>query len=337
MNENGVNRAMPERDEISATVSATVADYSPTQAATVVRGVQVLRPAAVALQRRVAGLVVALPLLATGFAVYQAFAHGVGPVELGLLAGMYVACIIGTTVGFHRLFAHRAFEAHPAVRVVLAMVGSMAAQGPLVYWVASHRRHHTYSDQPGDPHSPNLHGGGLKGLLHGLWHAHLGWMFSREQTDWVHFARDVMQDRRLFRIHQTYFLWVGLGLAIPAALGGLLSGSWLGAANGLLWGGLVRMCLVNHAAWCVGSVCHVFGSRPFRTRDRSANNYPVAILTFGEGLQNNHHAFQNSAAHGLRWWEPDLSMAVIRLLQLCGLVWNVKTPTPEAIRHARNT
>jgi stearoyl-CoA desaturase (delta-9 desaturase) len=288
------------------------------------------------LQQRVAAAVVVLPFLAVMFAGWQVHAGGVGPVEWGLLAGMYVACILATTVGFHRLFTHRAFKAHPTVRVVLAAVGSMAAQGPLLYWVASHRRHHAYSDQPGDAHSPNLHGGGLKGMLHGLWHAHIGWMFSEEQSDWAHFARDVMQDRLLFSFHQTYFSWVALGLLVPAALGGLLTGSWLGAANGLLWGGLVRMFLVNHASWCVGSVCHVWGWRPFRTHDKSANNYPVAFFTFGEGLQNNHHAFQNSAAHALAWWQPDFSMTVIRALQGLGLVWDVKVPTPEAIRAARN-
>jgi stearoyl-CoA desaturase (delta-9 desaturase) len=317
-------------------VDGTEAAYSPTPAVHAPRGVRRLSPAAVRLQRRFAAAVVVLPFLAVLFAAYEVFAWGVGPVEWGLLAGMYVLCILGTTVGFHRHFTHRAFKARRPLRAILAVVGSMAAQGPLLYWVASHRRHHAYSDQPGDPHSPNLDGGGLRGLARGLWHAHIGWMFSEEQSDWIHFARDVMQDRILFRIHQTYFTWVLLGLFLPAAAGGLLTGSWLGAAGGLLWGGLVRMFLVNHASWCVGSVCHVWGTRPFETRDRSANNYPVALFTFGEGLQNNHHAFQNSAAHRVAWWQPDFSMTVIRALEWVGLVWDVKVPTPEAIRAARN-
>jgi stearoyl-CoA desaturase (delta-9 desaturase) len=206
----------------------------------------------------------------------------------------------------------------------------------LVTWVASHRRHHAYSDQPGDPHSPNLQGSGWRGLLHGLWHAHVGWMFSDELTDWSRFARDVMQDRTLFKIHQSYFLWVGLGLLLPLVLGGLLTGTWMGAATGLLWGGFVRMFLVNNGSWAVGSVCHVFGSRPFNNRDHSANNYLVAIWTFGEGLQNNHHAFPSSASHALTWWEPDVSMGFIRLLQALGLVWDVKTPSSRAIELARS-
>ncbi len=307
----------------------------PATKGTPVQGVRRLNSAAVRFQRQVAGAVVVLPLLGTLGAVWQLCTVGVGPVDLGLLAGMYVVCTLGATIGFHRLFSHRAFKAHPTLSLVLAAVGSMAAQGPVVFWVAEHRRHHAYSDQPGDPHSPNLRGDGLAGLLHGLWHAHLGWMFSAEQSDWAHFAKDIARDRRLFRIHQTYFTWVFLGLAIPAVLGGILTQTWIGVAHGFLWGGLVRMFLLNHASWCVGSICHRFGSRPFETRDHSANNYTVALFTFGEGLQNNHHAFQNSAAHGLAWWQPDLSMVVIRLLAALGLVWDVKLPTPEAIRSAQ--
>ncbi len=326
----------PDQSDFSGDEEET-ASYTPTLSFAAVRGVRRMSPAAARFQGRIAGLVVLLPLLGTIYAFYQVCVGGVGPTELCILAGMYFLCTIGATVGFHRLFTHRAFKAHPAVKVGLAALGSMAAQGPLVFWVAEHRRHHLYSDRIGDPHSPNLHGGGLKGLFHGLYHAHLGWMFSDEQSDWANYAKDIVRDRDLFQIHQTYFRWVLLGLLLPAALGGLLTRSWLGAANGLLWGGLVRMFVLNQASWCVGSVCHVFGTRPFDTRDRSGNCYSVALLTFGEGLQNNHHAFQNSAAHGLKWWEPDLSMLVIRALAALGLVWDVRVPTPEAIRAARRS
>jgi stearoyl-CoA desaturase (delta-9 desaturase) len=337
-NGRAVGRVAPAPDDgemMFLEVDGTEAAYSPTPKVRGPRAVRRMSRAAARLQRRFAAAVVVLPFLAVLFAVYQVCTGGVGLVEWGLLAGMYVLCILGTTVGLHRHFTHRAFKARRPLRAVLAVVGSMAAQGPLLYWVASHRRHHAYSDQPGDPHSPNLHGGGWRGLVAGLWHAHIGWMFSEEQSDWAHFARDVMQDRMLFRIHQTYFTWVVLGLLLPAGIGGLLTWTWVGAANGLVWGGLVRMFLVNHASWCVGSVCHVWGTRPFETRDRSANNYPVALFTFGEGLQNNHHAFQNSAAHRVAWWQPDFSMTVIRALELVGLVWEVKVPTTEAIRAAR--
>jgi stearoyl-CoA desaturase (delta-9 desaturase) len=299
------------------------------------RGVLVARPAAVRMQRRIAAVVVVLPFLGTLFAIYQVFAWGVGPLELGILALMYTLCTLGANVGLHRHFAHRSFSAYRPVRVGLAILGAMASQGPLVTWVAAHRRHHAYSDRPGDPHSPNLHGRGWRGMLAGLWHAHYGWMFAAETTDWGRFARDVLQDRTLFKIHQTYFLWVFLGLALPAALGGVLAGTWLGAADGLLWGGLVRMFLVNNGSWAVGSVCHVFGTRPFNNRDHSANNYWVAVLTFGEGLQNNHHAFPSSAAHAVAWWQPDASMWFIRLLQGLGLAWDVKLPSRSAIAAAR--
>jgi stearoyl-CoA desaturase (delta-9 desaturase) len=299
------------------------------------RGVTIAQPAAVRLQRRIAAVVVVLPLVGTAVALYQAFAYGVGALELGIFALMYTLCTLGTYAGLHRHFAHRSFRAYQPVRLGLAILGSMAAQGPLVTWVAAHRRHHAYSDRPGDPHSPNLHGPGLRGLLHGLWHAHVGWMFSDEVSDWSRFARDVMQERALFWVHRTYFTWVFLGLALPAALGGLIAGSWAGAAAGFLWGGLVRMFVVNNGAWAVGSICHVFGTRPFNNRDRSANNYLVALVTFGEGLQNNHHAFPSSAAHAVVWWQPDVSMWFIRLLEGLGLVWDVKLPSRRAVAEAR--
>lgn len=292
-------------------------------------------PAALSQQRRYALAVVSIPFLGTLLALLLAFVQGVGFVEIGTFIGMFLACTIGTNVGLHRHFAHNAFEAKPWVRVGLAVLGSMAGQGPVVRWVASHRRHHAYSDESGDPHSPNLHGEGLGGRLRGLWYAHIGWLFAEVQTDWVYFGRDIMQNRALFKVHQHYFVWVFLGFAIPAALGGALSGTWVGVANGFLWGGLVRMFVVNHGAWCVGSICHVFGRRPFDTRDGSANNYWVAVLTLGEGLQNNHHAFPNSAAHGLRWWEPDLAMRFIRWFEWMGWVWNVRVPSTQAILAAR--
>ena len=299
------------------------------------RGVTITRSAAVRLQRRIAAAVVILPLLGTLAAGYQVFAQGVGALELGTLALMYTLCTLGVYVGFHRHFAHRSFHTYQPVRILLGVLGSMAAQGPLVTWVAAHRRHHAYSDHPGDPHSPNLHGPGWKGLLRGLWHAHIGWMFSDEMSDWSRFARDVMQERTLFWLHRSYFTWVLLGLALPAALGGLIAGSWAGALSGFLWGGLVRMFVVNNGAWAVGSICHVFGTRPFNNRDHSANNYLVALVTFGEGLQNNHHAFPSSAAHAVAWWQPDVCMWFIRLLQGLRLAWDVKYPSRRMIQEAR--
>jgi stearoyl-CoA desaturase (delta-9 desaturase) len=248
---------------------------------------------------------------------------------------MYTLTIIGNTVGFHRHFAHCAFKTSQPLRLLLAVLGSMAAQGPLIFWVAVHRRHHVYSDQPGDPHSPNLNGAGLVGALRGLYHAHIGWMFTEEQTNWTRFARDILQDRMLLRIHQQYFFWLIVGLMIPAILGGLLTRTWTDILLGFLWGGLVRIFLVNQAMWCVGSICHYFGSRPFQTHDRSGNLHWVAFFTFGEGLQNNHHAFPSSARHGLAWWQPDFSGWIIRGMEVAGIAWDVKHPTARSVLEAK--
>jgi len=286
-------------------------------------------------QRMVAGAVVLLPLIGVAAAVELWRRHGIGWMEIAALGVMYLICMLGVTVGLHRHFAHLSFKTSPFMRAVLAVCGSMAAQGPVLFWVVTHRRHHAFSDKPGDPHSPNQHGGGLHGLMSGLWHAHIGWMFSSESTDWVHFGRDWLQDRMVFNLHRWYPLWVACGLALPAAVCGAITGTWLGALQGLVWGGLIRVFLVNHASWCVGSVCHVFGSRPFTTRDESANNWIVAVLAFGEGLQNNHHAFPSSHAHAVHWWEPDLSAWVIRVMAKLGLVWDVKSPSARAVADAR--
>lgn len=305
------------------------------QTACLPRHVNQLAPAARRLQQMIAFLVVAPPFAGTLLALGLAWRNGIGIVELGSLGVMYLLCMLGITVGFHRFFAHKSFDTTRAFACCLAALGSMAAQGPLLFWVATHRSHHAYSDQPGDPHSPNLHGHGWRGLFHGWWHAHLGWMFSGQAAEWSHFARDLMRDRTYFAIHRQYGYWVFLGLLLPAVLAGWWSGTWYGAGLGFLWGGLVRICLVNQASWCVGSVCHMFGTRPFETHDHSANNHVVALLTFGEGLQNNHHAFPSSYSHAVRWWEPDFSARVIRLLGHLRLVWNLKAPSENVIQQCR--
>lgn len=279
--------------------------------------------------------VVVLPLIGVIAASVLLWNRGITWVELTCLAVMYFVCMLGITVGFHRHFAHRSYDTSWPMRILLAIFGSMAAQGPILFWVSTHRRHHAFSDKEGDPHSPNLHGDGLRGMLHGLWHAHIGWMFTNELSGWAHFGRDVFEDRAIFRIHQQYLHWVAVGLALPAVFAGAVTGTWMGALNGFLWGGLVRIFLVNHASWCVGSICHKFGSAEFETHDQSANNYTVAVLTFGEGLQNNHHAFPGSFSHALYWWQPDLSACVIRLLEWTGLVWNVRFPSQRAIKQVR--
>jgi len=286
-------------------------------------------------QQTVAFLVVVVPFVAVALAAWAPWGRPASALDLALLVVMYVLTIAGVTIGFHRHFAHRAFDAPRGTRWLLGILGSMAGQGPLLFWVATHRRHHIFSDQAGDPHSPNLVKPGPFRVLRGLWHSHIGWMFGDDITSWAHYSADHLRDPLTFRLNQTYFVWVALGLVAPAAVGGIATGTWAGAATGLLWGGLVRMFLANHISWCVGSVCHVFGARRFDNRDRSANNYLVALFSFGEGLQNNHHAFPNSANHRVYWWEPDLSATLIQCMKWLGMVRDVKVPSREAVESAR--
>jgi stearoyl-CoA desaturase (delta-9 desaturase) len=213
----------------------------------------------------------------------------------------------------------------------------MAVEGTMLDWVALHRRHHQHSDEPGDPHSPHLHGHGLLGLLRGLWHAHMGWIFRENPPDLERYVKDLRQSA-LLRVASALFpLWLALGLLIPAALGGLLTGTWVGVWTGLIWGGLVRIFLVHHVTWSINSVCHLWGTRPYRSGDESRNNYVFGVLGLGEGWHNTHHAFPTSARHGLRWWQPDASYWVIRGLALVGLTWDLKVPSKEAQEKGRRT
>jgi len=266
--------------------------------------------------------------LVTGVVLFWSW--GFTWVDLVLLVAMYILTGLGITVGYHRLFTHHAFETNPVMQFLLGVLGSMSMQGPLFDWVALHRRHHQHSDHPGDPHTPHDHGSGLAGLLRGFWHAHLGWVFRAGPADTARYAKDLRQSRVLRVVNALFPLWVALGLLLPAAVGGLVSGSWLGAVLGLVWGGLVRVFLVHHMTWCVNSVCHLWGMRPFRSDDHSCNNFIFGILSLGEGWHNTHHAFPTSARHGLRWWQFDISYYTIRVLAWFRLAWNVKVPSKQA-------
>ena len=282
-------------------------------------------------------IAVVLPFLGLGAAIVFLWGWGFRWVDLGLLLGMYLLTALGITVGFHRLFTHRAFQTNALVQFVLAVLGSMAVEGPLLYWVALHRRHHQHSDAAGDPHSPHTEGKGVLGLLRGLWHAHVGWVFQADPPGLYDYVKDLRQSRMLRVVSALFPVWVAAGLLIPAAVGGFASGTWMGAWLGLLWGGLVRVFLVHHVTWSVNSVCHLWGARPYRTGDQSRNNYLFGVLALGEGWHNSHHAFPTSARHGLRWWQPDVSYWLIRLLWLVGLARNVKLPTKEAQARGRRT
>ncbi len=273
---------------------------------------------------------VTVPFLGLVAAAAFLWGRGFRWVELGLLLGMYLLTAVGITVGFHRLFTHRAFETNRVVQFILAALGSMALQGPLLKWVALHRRHHQHSDTRNDPHSPHHQGEGIRGLLRGAWHAHLGWIFRPDPPNLSRYVRDLHRDVPVRVASALFPIWVAVGLLVPAILGGLLTGTWMGAWFGVLWGGLARIFLVHHVTWSVNSVCHLWGRRPFRSADQSRNNFLFAVLALGEGWHNNHHAFPTSARHGLRWWQLDVSYWIIRGLALVGLAWNVKVPRPLA-------
>lgn len=273
------------------------------------------------------------PLVGCVAAGVHAYYYGLAPGTL-LVAGLLgMITGLGITVGFHRLFTHRSFEASPSVRVALAILGCMSAQGHFFLWVATHRRHHRFSDHDGDPHSPHRGDDSRWSRIKDLFHAHFGWSLTDRLTDGaLRYIPDLTSDARLVRVQRLHLLWIAVGLAIPAILMYAIAGTWQAAVGGLLWGGFVRLTVTNQVTYAVNSICHVWGSRSFESADQSRNNLLVAILSMGEGWHNNHHAFPTSARHGQHWWEPDLSWTVIKLLRRCGLAWNIKTPTAEQLQ-----
>ena len=282
-------------------------------------------------QRIHALAIVVFPTLGFVAALALALRYGMTRVDLALFAGLSALTMCGISVGYHRLFSHRSFRANTPVRVLLAVSGSMSAQGSLFYWVANHRRHHQFTDRPGDLHSPYYEGERPLGRLTGLWHSHMGWTFDHEITSTIHFAKDLFRDPAIARVNQLYPLWVLLGIVVPALAGGAASGTALGALTGFLWGGLARIFVIYHVTNSIDSITHVFGSRPFDTGDHSTNNPWLVLPTLGEAWHNNHHAFPASAIFGLRWWQVDPGGTLIRGLQRLGWAWEVREPTPELV------
>jgi len=260
---------------------------------------------------------VIVPMAATIFAVVELWERQVFPVDLALLGIFYLLTGLGITVGFHRYATHRSFKTNRAVEFVLLALGSMAVEGQVLQWVATHWKHHRLADKPGDPHSP----------LEGLLHAHVGWMFDGANVGVPeHDAKHLMGDPVARFVSRTWIVWVGVGFAIPFLVDG-----W----RGLLWGGLVRVFLAHHVTWSVNSVCHQFGRRSFETPDQSRNQWVVGVLGLGEGWHNNHHAFPESALHGLRWYEIDVSGYAIRAMARVGLVGEVRRPSAARITRRR--
>ncbi len=273
-------------------------------------------------------LVVLIPLLSTAVAIRLLWQRAVHVPDLILLGVMYALVAFGVTVGFHRMLTHRSFQAHPVVKLLLLILGSMAFEGPAISWAATHTQHHARSDREGDPHSP----------ADGFLHAHIGWIFRDSAADPKVYCRHLLNDRIVMFVSKTALLWAILSLAIPFGIGWLVGG-WPLALTGLLWGGLVRMFLTHHVTWSVNSVCHTFGRREFETTDRSRNEWVVGLLAFGEGWHNNHHAFPRSAFHGLHWWQFDLSAYLIWTLERLGLARDVYRVPPTALiqRAAKKT
>jgi len=274
---------------------------------------------------------VIVPFLATLAAVPLLWNRLVNAEDLAIAATMYLLTAVGITVGFHRLLTHRSFQTSKPLEYAFAVLGSMAVQGPVISWVADHRKHHAHTDEEGDPHSPHVsHGGGVRGMLSGLWHAHTGWLISTQgRADWKRYAADLYEDQGMRIIGRQFVPLVLLSLALPAVAGYLLSGTLAGAATGLLWGGLVRIFFVHHVTWSINSVCHYFGTRRFNTDDRSTNVFWLALPSLGESWHHNHHAFPRSAVHGLRRGEIDPSGLMITAMEKLGLAWNVVRISPE--------
>ena len=258
-------------------------------------------------------------------------------VDLILLVVLYVLTAVGNAVGFHRYFTHKSFDTGPVVKGTLGILGSMAMQGPITQWVTDHRKHHALSDKEGDPHSPHVgHGDGLGGTIRGFVHSHVGWLFTLKGMErGREYGKDLYEDKLVRTIDRLYILWVVLTLGIPFAAGYVVGGSVARGVEAMVWAGLLRIFLYQHATFSVNSICHMFGRKDYASRDEARNNWVVAALVLGEGWHNNHHAFPSSARHGLHRWQVDLSWLLIRSLEKLGLAWNVKRPTPRQMARRR--
>ena len=289
------------------------------------------------LDRFLTGVVTVLPVLGLLLVAWQLWGNALGWSDLVVFAVMYLATGLGVTVGFHRLLTHRAFKTGKVVRFVLAGLGSAAVEGPVISWVADHRKHHAFSDRPGDPHSPHVeHGHGLKGALRGLVHAHVGWLFIHTHRGRkTRYAPDLLKDPVVSKVNDTFLWWAVGGFVASFVLGALIDWSWSGGLTGLLWGGLVRLLVLHHVTYSINSLCHFFGRRDFETTDESRNLAWLVPLSLGEAWHNGHHAFPTSARHGLKRWQFDPSALVISGLEKLGLAWDVVRVSPDRVASKR--
>jgi stearoyl-CoA desaturase (delta-9 desaturase) len=276
-------------------------------------------------------LFIVVPLIAVAAIVPVMWGWGLHWRDIVIAGVFYVITGFGITVGFHRYFTHGAFRAKRPLRIALGIMGSLAVEGPLIRWVADHRKHHQFSDQEGDPHSPWGHGEGVGGLTKGLYHAHLGWLFDEEQTPAKKYAPDLLADSDIVRISRHFPTWVAVSTLLPPLIGGLWSMSWQGAVSAFFWATLVRIALLHHVTWSINSICHVVGNRPFKSRDKSGNGWWQAILSFGESWHNLHHADPTSARHGVLRGQVDTSARLIWIFEKLGWASNVRWPDTKRL------
>jgi stearoyl-CoA desaturase (delta-9 desaturase) len=283
-------------------------------------------------EKVVTAVVVATPPIAVVAVMALSWGRAVHLRDLAIALVLYVVIGHGITVGYHRLFAHRSFKANRPLKIALAVAGSLAIEGSPIAWVANHRRHHMFSDRDGDPHSPQLAGGGVLGGLRGLCHAHLGWLFREDPTSAARFAPDLLADRDLVVLSKLVPVFTVASLAIPLAAGWALSGWKVEAGlTALLWAGIVRIGLVHHATWSINSICHTFGRRPHETNDHSGNVAVLAIVSLGESWHNFHHAAPASARHGAGPHQIDSSARIIRMFELAGWATHVRWPSGDRL------
>ncbi|WP_433473542.1 acyl-CoA desaturase [Spirillospora sp. CA-142024] len=273
------------------------------------------------------------PIIGLLGAVPFLWGWGIGWTDVAIFAFLYPLNAIGITVGYHRHFTHGGFKAKRWLRIVLAVLGGQAMHGSVVRWVADHRRHHKYADQEGDPHSPWAYGPGVWGLTKGLYHAHMGWLFSKDRTSRGKYAPDLLKDRdiRFLSLDPVYAVIVVSTFLVPMGLGALLTFSWHGAVTAMFWAGVMRVFIGDHVTFSINSICHVFGKEDFQTRDKARNVWWLAIPSFGESWHNLHHADPTCARHGVLKGQIDISARVIWVFERLGWVWDVRWPDHERL------
>lgn len=275
-----------------------------------------------------AWLTIFVPLIGTAAALCWAGLYGVHASTTAVAVAVYAVATFGVTAGYHRYLTHRSFECGRTVKCVLTIFGCMAAQGPPLFWVAIHRLHHQHSDAEGDPHSPAP---GRFGAVKALAHAHVGWMLAPfELPNYARVLPDLLRDREVVWIGRYYLVWVAAGILGPALLAAFITGGGMGFVEGLLFGGLLRICLGHHASWSVNSLAHHFGAHAYATNDGSRNLAWLALPTFGEAWHNNHRAFPTSARNGLEWWQLDTTYLALVMLRATGLISNLRLPSTHS-------